>query len=119
MTTTRTFALAALLAGIAILPAHAAGPFDGSYVGISTNTMPGGAGCGDGGPSTRVVTDSAFTLNWAGRQARFSVDSDGTINSSSNVGVAMLSAKGKIAGNKMTYDLNSQRCSFHFEGVKK
>ena len=116
----RSLALTGILfASTAALPAHAAGPFDGTYAGTNTNTASGGAGCAEGGPAARVVTDSSFVLKWAGRDARFEVGADGTINSSANVGIALLNAKGKIAGGVMTYDVTSQRCSFHFEGRKR
>ncbi len=115
---TRAFALSALLA--IGTPALAAGPFDGTYSGTLTNTVGGGGGgCGEGGAGSRTVNDSKFEVRWVGSGITLNVAADGTIDGSGTVGRSLVSAKGKIANGVMTYDINSQRCAFRFEGRKR
>lgn len=119
--TIRNLSLAAtvMLAVPAFQPADAAGPFDGTYAGTTTNTQGGGgAGCGDGGPSSRRVVDNVMTTQYASRDIRIKIAADGTIDDSASVGSALLTIKGKITGNTMSYTFVSQRCAFRFDGTK-
>lgn len=118
----RSFALAAaIFSAMPLLPsADAAGPFDGTYAGTTTNTQAGGgAGCGDGGPGSRTVVDSVMTTKYASQDVRIKIGADGTIDDSASVGSALLTIKGKITGNTMSYTFVSQRCAFRFDGTKR
>ena len=108
-----------VLAATTMHPVRAAGPFDGVYNGTYINSTVGGGGCPDGGNASRQVVDSAFTNRWNGTDIKATVGADGTIIGGGNMGSALLSIKGKIAGNLMTYDIGSQRCSYHFEGRRR
>ena len=117
----RTAVSAATILMTALIPyADAAGPFDGTYAGTTTNTQAGGgAGCGAGGPGSRTVTDNVMTTQYASRDVRIKIGAGGIIDDSASIGPALVSFKGKITGNVMTYDITSQRCAFHFEGTKR
>ncbi len=117
-------AIGVTLAAAAAFPVHAAGPYDGTYVGTSTNTGAGDAGCGQGGHVSRVVTDGSFTQRWSTAELRATVGADGTIDGSGSVGVgnrggALVTIKGKITGNVMSYDVVSQRCTVHVQATKR
>jgi len=113
-----------LIAASAIGSAHAASPFDGTYSGTYVNTTPGGGGCSEGGTTSRQVVDGVFTSRWLTSELRATVSADGTIDGGGNVGGGgrgggLVSIRGKIAGNVMSYDASSQRCQFHFEGRRR
>lgn len=117
----RYFAVAAwLLAAAAIPTVQAAGPFDGTYAGTTTNTQAGGgAGCGSAGPVSRTVVDSVMTTQYASRDVRIKIGADGTIDDSASIGSALLTIKGKVTGNTKSYTFVSQRCAFEFKGTKR
>jgi hypothetical protein len=119
----RSLALTGIfIAATAALPAHAAGPFDGTYVGpLTLTTGGGGASCPPGTTVTRIVTDSVMPMKWGtnNSEIHIKVSADGSINDSGSIGSALATVRGKIANGMMTYDVGGARCNYHFEGRKR
>jgi hypothetical protein len=111
-------ALGTLMAYAVAAPAGAAGPFDGTYRGTSTNITSGGGGCPSGGPLTKTVVNNTFGMSWSTSEIKLTVGPDGTITGSAGVGKALFSATGKIVGSTMAMEYGSLRCRYRFEGRK-
>ncbi len=115
------FLLVPILASVAM----ALGQYDGSYGGMTT-IVRNEARIGSGEPLCTVtptrnvwrVVDSNIQLVWQGVDWRVMIRPDGMIGSSGTVGMAVVSASGKVTGNALVLFYGTESCGYRFEGFR-
>lgn len=119
------FLSAALLSWAVAVPAHAAGPFDGTYAGRGQLAPGGNFNCPTeyGGRQVTIV-DGAFSFK---HNTILTIDAkvapDGTISGSGYAatmrGGGTQTLSGKVSGDTIEMDTANDRCTFHVTMKKK